>query len=418
MIEGGRKSLTTVSAWQRIWKDARTDLLDKDFEATLDSNPDVIAIADGKLLDLRTGLSRDREPDDRCSVASACRLLPDTYPLTNAEKFFSSLMTEQQDLMEYIQTVCGYLLTGRRDERCIYVAWGPQASNGKSTLLDLLCRILGPKLFKTVSPDVIVKNKSKRAQGSHSSYLLPLKGARVASLSETESGNELNVALLKEVSSETGVLSVRECHGKQEEIVPQAKVVVATNHILHFDPNDQGMVDRLVVIPFKARFVNEPASSKGEYQRDPNFISQLQTTFLNEVFTWMVNGARKFYALLDEGKRIPRPAIIMETFYQYIGLQNHMHTFMREALELCDVDEENMKSSEALTQPQLLVAYQQWCHRKGITPLEIKHALAAFRIVLRVVITPRDTIYLCRLKPESSLEKIDDLEARFQVLLM
>ena len=78
---------------------------------------------------------------------------------------------------------------------------------------------------------------------------------------------------------------------------------------------DQLTLERLVLIPFTARFVVNPTQPHERQQnRDIDQLSQ-NAEFRRELFAWLVEGARKYY---QEGLQAP-PEVLQKTS-EYTGL--------------------------------------------------------------------------------------------------
>jgi phage/plasmid-associated DNA primase len=60
-----------------------------------------------------------------------------------------------------------------------------------------------------------------------------------------------------------------------------------TNSRPEFDINDTAMTDRIKALPFNAKFENTPENIK--------YVNSLTTDYLDDFFSWMVEGAYKWY---------------------------------------------------------------------------------------------------------------------------
>ena len=88
--------------------------------------------------------------------------------------FLSEIFRGDAELVEFVQRLAGYSLTGDVRERIFPVLWGA-GRNGKSTLLELLQELLGDYAMST-PPETLVN----RREGAIPNDLARLRGAVLA----------------------------------------------------------------------------------------------------------------------------------------------------------------------------------------------------------------------------------------------
>ena len=262
---------------------------DYDFVKKVNRCPHELPVAGGRVLDLKTLESRPRTREDLFSFE-----MPVTYEQAatrpNCERFFQG--TEEstnkgvchgdQKLLSFMQRLLGYALTGEVDVRSLFILWG-SGQNGKSSLIDVMKAIQG-EYFTQISEKVLI-NQERR--GGATPELMPLVTARLAVFSESEDGAKLNSTRIKNLTGSDDI-SARQLYAKQVTFRPQAKLFMMTNHLPDFDFRDRAMLDRVKLIPFRARFEVNAANTK--------FVRSLMKEHLNEVFSWIAEGARAYYA--------------------------------------------------------------------------------------------------------------------------
>ena len=357
-LHGTLYELEKISFVKKVWGAVKEQLLQPNIMERLNKVlPHCLPILGGQVLDLRDLTTRERTREDLFSFECPVRL---TANLTNAAAFFSSIMCDDQEMLATLQKICGYLLTGEKRSRCFFLFWGPKGSNGKSTLIELLCLILGNPYFTVLSSDVTFAGAQKRF-GSHTAPLMPLQQARVGVYSESKLGDSLNDGVIKTITSETGGMSARAAYSaKQVELTTCAKLIIETNLAVHFDAKDQAMLDRFVVLPFLARFTDDPAA-KGGALKNADFINALRTIHLNEVFTWMAIGAMRWYRD-PTFPDTPRMRIFRD---ELINLQDPVQFFIDSVLKVAD---DAVADGDHLRTPkyELLMAFHRWCDKKRI----------------------------------------------------
>lgn len=310
--------------------DMATDMnIVPEFVKQLDVSKDYLPILDKKVVHLRTGIPEDRTREHyftyECPVS-----VGGNAGEPEVIKFFRELMCEDEANILFLQVFLGYCLTGRVDERGIYILWG-EGSNGKSTLLKILQAILG-RYYGTVSSTVFVKSRTDdRHANAHTEHLRPLIGARVGCCSEIDENSKLNDKLLKSISGNDEI-AFRGCGGVQTTFISTAKPILATNPKPQLETLQQALIDRILLIPFLARFVDDPifgpnlpTELRKEYKKEKSLIDDFPTKYRNDVFAWMLKGAELYY---KNGLRHYIPESIKAANKDYVQEQDVVGHFL------------------------------------------------------------------------------------------
>ncbi len=119
----------------------------------LDADPWLLGVKNGTL-DLRTGILMPARREDYITKVG-----PVVYD-ADAQcpvflRFLSEIMGGDQALVDYLQRVLGYMLTGNTSEERLFFLYGTGA-NGKSTLLNVCKGLLGGELCRQTSVETIM----------------------------------------------------------------------------------------------------------------------------------------------------------------------------------------------------------------------------------------------------------------------
>lgn len=244
----------------------------------LDPDPLLLNVANG-LLDLLTGRLGPHRRD-----ALATRLSPVAYdPDAKAPTFdaFLERVLPDPDVRAFVQRLAGYALTGDVSEQVLPVFVGAGA-NGKSTLIEILREVLGD-YAATVPPDLIVA----RRDGSPAPYgLIHLRGVRLATASETESGARLSTALVKQLTGGDTV-TARHHYSAFIDFRLTATIVLSTNHRPVIKDTTESIWRRVRLLPFDV-VIPRP-------ERDPGLPRRLREE-LPGVLAWAVRGCLDWQA--------------------------------------------------------------------------------------------------------------------------
>ena len=112
--------------------------------------------ADQSLLNMRkmsiklsTGVQRLNNPLDYCTKITGAAAAPEGTPYPMWLSFLNKVMGDNPELIDYLQRVCGYSMTGFIKEHALFFLYGTGA-NGKSVFINTLRGILGT--YHTTAP--------------------------------------------------------------------------------------------------------------------------------------------------------------------------------------------------------------------------------------------------------------------------
>jgi putative DNA primase/helicase len=166
------------------------------------------------------------------------------------------------------------------------ILYGAEGRNGKDTLLGTLKAVLGSHVG-AVSKDVFIAQGKKHAAGAATPHLCDLQGKRLVWGSETEEGERLNVAQLKDLTGE-GEISTRQLQGHQYAFPPTHKIFLMTNYKPQANARDKAFWARACLIEFGIRFVDDPRDA---HERPPD--KNLKEALRQEgsgILAWLVRG--------------------------------------------------------------------------------------------------------------------------------
>lgn len=318
-----------------------------DFVNEVNQKANLIPIRNGKVLELDTGTVRDRVKEDYFTFECNVDYLPEKNKLKHAQKFFTEIMNGNKDDTKYLQKCLGYCMTGESDGRCFLIFWG-EGANGKSSLVELINMCMG-KFFQPISKSVLIN--TGKISSSAEPEKLKLIGARVAVFSETEKGEKLNEANIKQMTGKD-TMTARGLYKDPINFKPVAKPIMMTNHKPIFNVDDTAILDRIKYIPFNARFVDDP--KKGQFKKDVDFIESLSKKYLDEVFTWIARGAKMWY----EDKTLNPTENITRQTNEYISELDTVTQFLEASCKICE--------SSRVPRAQLFEEFANYCKENSL----------------------------------------------------
>ena len=209
------------------------------------------------------------------------KLAPVDYDAKAAAPTFDAFLKRVQPderMRGFIQRYCGYCLTGLTSEQ-VFAFFHGEGANGKSTLVDLVARILAD--YSTTVPFETLAGDDRRKGGEATPDLAKLPGARLVRASEPEQGMKFREAMVKALTGGEAIL-IRRLHAEFTEIVPTFKLIISGNHKPDVRGTDDGIWRRVLLVPWDVQI------PKGE--RDPLLPQKLWAERAG-VLNWLIQGA-------------------------------------------------------------------------------------------------------------------------------
>ena len=238
--------------------------------SVIDSHPMLLNLSNG-VLDLQTGKLGPHDPALHLSKSLNIDFDPDAK-CPQFLGFLNQVTQGSEDEIDFLQRWFGYCLTASVAEQCLLILVGSGA-NGKSTLLELFCKLLGQYAIKTPGTSLRLKKND-----SVPTDIADLKGKRLAVSSEATQGRALDESVVKELTGGDTV-SARKMRQDYIEFPATHKFVLAVNDMPKISGVGEGIWRRIKVIRFNF-IANNP---------DKHLKEKLETE-LPGILNWALEG--------------------------------------------------------------------------------------------------------------------------------
>lgn len=250
-----------------------------------DSAPWLLATPNG-IIDLQTGQTVDIHLGKSAHLRSMTKVGWQGFtPAPHWLNFLNEIFDGDQDRIAYVQRLLGYGITGLSTERVFPILAG-NGSNGKTTMLEVIGEVLGPALTLRASADALMASDRLAGDGPRP-FLVRLRGKRLVWCSESDEDAKLDAGLIKWATGNDTIVA-RDLFSKPITFAPSHLLLLLTNHTPAVSSDDQALWDRLALIEFSQRFVDDPHLSN-ERTKDP----MLKERLLAEgpgILAWLVEG--------------------------------------------------------------------------------------------------------------------------------
>ncbi len=311
-------------------------------ETAFDLDPDMINCVNG-MVDLRTGKVFPHSRDAMMSKLVQHRYEPGAQAPMFMD-FMKEIMCGDQELVDFLQVYFGYGLTGLPPDRIFAIFYG-SGRNGKSTLIQIISEILGD-YHVTIRSQSIMSGKDGDRPDKIGEDLIPLRGARLCTMQESDRSSKLNEGKIKEMTGRD-MMRCRYLHSNLWlAFVNTSKMILTTNHRPRVTGQDPGIWDRIAMVPFEARIPEEKI--------DPDLSSKILEAEAEGVLAWMVAGAIKFYAA---GKKVVRPKAVINSTDEYRSDEDMLGKFVEATMTSATLGRVKVST--------LMEVYKRWMTANG-----------------------------------------------------
>jgi putative DNA primase/helicase len=266
------------------------------------------------------------------------------------DRFLKKVTNNDRDLMEYLQRVVGYALTGEVSEHVLFFFYGG-GKNGKSTFLNTISSMLGEYAF--AAPRGLL---FKQQGSQHDTRFATLHGCRFVTCSEIEEGQMFDEALTKDLTGGDPI-SARRMREDHWEFIPTHKLFMAGNHKPAVRGADEGIWRRIRLVPWLVQIT--------EKEKDVNLKKRLLKE-LPGILRWAVQGC-----LAWQKRGLDMPAIVQEATAQYRDESDVLGQFLNT----------NLTFTANVITPRYIIRelYEAYCKENGFEPLGARRFSAALR---------------------------------------
>ena len=265
-------------------------------------------------------------------------------------QFLDEIFAGDQNVIDFIQILCGYALTGETGEEKLFFLNGSGA-NGKTKFLETLTYIWNEYATRIAPTTLLNKGFSE-----HPTEIAKLAGARLVLGSELPVGEVWDDQKLKELTG-GDTITARLMRQDYIDFKPQFTLLMAGNHIPQMKHVGEAERRRFVLIPFNVTIPIE--------RRDPKLGEKLREE-AGQILTWCIKGAGIYYKL---GLQIPQS--ILKASQDYLDREDIVGEFLKAQLSAVSGKEVELN--------QLIKIANEWFinnnHNKVVDPKSLRKEL-------------------------------------------
>lgn len=256
------------------------------------------------------------------------------HPTTDIDNFMINIFNNDIALINYVQKLLGYGITGNNDEQ-MWVIFNGTGSNGKGLLLRMIQKLMDK--YYITAPDQIFYKVKKNDSGP-TPYLSSLHNKRFVVKNEYDQDKILNEDILKSITGQDSILSKNNYARNYLQFTPTVLPVLSCNKKPKIKIHEDSDTRRIIVIPFTNTYakINDPRlpyDSKNTNHRlhnndiDKNLMSD---NCIEQLLTWLVNGSIKWYK--ERLNDIPK--CLIDTLNKYHNENDFIQQFIDDHCEI------------------------------------------------------------------------------------
>jgi len=317
----------------------------------LDKHPMLFPCANG-VIDLETGKLRPGRPGDYMSMASPIEFHgiddpPELWIKSLLEIYNCAGPDDDRSIVEYVQRLIGYSITGCSHEKVFPIFYGKGGWNGRSLILETVCEIMGG-MAGPIPSEMLLSQKFAKSSSGPSPDVMKLKGLRLAIATETDENQRFSTSKIKWYTG-NNVLTGRWPNDKRPiDFKSTHTLFLESNYQPSAPANDRSFWERVHLIPHNISYVNREPRESFERRANLNLRNELEKEKAR-ILGWMVKGC-----LLWQKEGLNPPKIVTEATAKYREDEDMIGDFIDE----CCVREPGAKDKGAA----LYNRFVRWYH--------------------------------------------------------
>lgn len=325
----------------------------------LDRNPWLLNVNNGTL-NLKTGELQPHRIEDLITQLAPVNYDPDAQ-CPQFEVFLDQIFEGNKALIDFVQRLMGYCLTGDVSEEILAILYGSGA-NGKTTFINTMMTLMGG-YAKAAAPGLLMQ----RDREPHPTEQADLKGARFVSAAETKQGKNLDEETVKRLTGRD-LITARRMGKDFFTFDPTHKIILATNYKPRIKGQEHGIWRRLRLIPFTVTIPED----KQDHQLEAKLKSEL-----SGILNWALKGCFKWQLV-----GLQPPDEVKNATQEYRESEDIAGDFFAEHVT---------KSIDTkVSQPSLYQNYRNWAQHNGLQPMSPRRFNEEIRLRFNAEVTKSD----------------------------
>lgn len=252
---------------------------------------------------------------------------------------FLETVLPSEEVRRYFQKTIGYTISSGYMEKCMFILYGENGDNGKTTIVKTIHKLMGD--YGAVAEKQTIMDTRGHNAGAPRPDLVRLRGKRYICVSENEKEDRLAEGLVKNLTG-GGMINCRTLQHEPIEFPALFKIFLDTNYRPQLKGTDRALFNRLKILSFDVTIPPEKI--------DLHFGEKLEKE-LSGILNWAIEGYRLYGA---EGLAMPEE--MQQLVRDYAEDMSTLDQWLKECVE---INVTGIKVSH--TSKELFQSYKNWC---------------------------------------------------------
>lgn len=220
-------------------------------------------------------------------------------------------------MRRFVQKLMGYAMSGDGNQKLIAFMYSQLGDTGKSLFLLVMGAVFGIDYSVALADDTL--SPRRNGAGGRDPDRHALRGKRLVTASELEPDAPMDERFVKAYTGGDIQSTRSNFETENTRWRPEGLLLVASNHLMQVDFEDEAIWNRIVVIPWTVSF------PKGHPDRDDDLADKIIRNELEGVLLWVVQGLKMYRT---EGLTPPVEAEVAAA--QYREDSDHVNNFIEQ----------------------------------------------------------------------------------------
>jgi len=322
----------------------------------LDQYPWLLPVENG-IIDLSTGeFTEGGDPSLFLTMAAPTKWTGLDTPCPHWEQYLRDVLDNDQEVIDYLQRILGYSITGLRSERLFVVFYGPHGQNGKGTLIETVDSVLG-NFAAPVETELLMSQRFAKSTSGPSPELMALKAKRIIYASETEKNHSFAAGKIKRFSGGDKIIGRGLQASKQTIFYPSYVLYLICNDLPSAPPRDSAFWERIKVFLFPFSFLPNPTE---EHHRPVNRdLPKHLEAERSGILAWLVRGCLEW-----QRKGLIPPAKVVSDSKNYREHEDDLQHFLEEC---CHINMDDASKDNRIQSSTIYSLFKQWWEANNST---------------------------------------------------
>jgi putative DNA primase/helicase len=282
------------------------------------------------MVDLKTGKLHPGRPEYYMLRRCPTDYLGIDEPRDAWVKALMEIFDYNETVEKYMQRLLGMSLVGAVHEHVFPVLTGPGGRNGKGTIVETVCKVLGP-LAGPIRAEMLLDSFNVQSSSGPTPDIMSLRGLRLAWASETKEGAKISAAKVKWLTG-GDKLTGRNPHDKYEtQFDPTHTLFLLSNFKPSAEANDKAFWERIQNIPFNIRFLKNREPKEPNERKADLFLKDKLMAEASGILGWLVEGC-----LMWQAEGLNPPLVVRQETQDYMDEEDNIGAFVDHCLEIGD----------------------------------------------------------------------------------